>query len=267
MNRLCIAAFFLLLLGCCQETVNSADSTQSATRDTIPLYAQALLEAYPDCIVGFANDSLIFADGSRMVFDDGVERSWLEMYDYCDVEDMSRLIYCDSVTDFCDPGRIRCEMLFKKMYGSTSQEVSNSTATIVWCPNIIGKKFPMNKVNHVDEQLQKVSNELDRHPEWKDYLQCSGTFNWRVVVGTNRMSPHCYAIAIDIGISKSNYWRWDNSNASETDTIRYHNSMLKEIVDIFEKYGFIWGGFWYHYDTMHFEYRPDLIIYRNMVRG
>ena len=33
----------------------------------------------------------------------------------------------------------------------------------------------------------------------------------------------------------------------------------KEIVDVFEKYGFIWGGRWYHYDTMHFEYRPEFL--------
>jgi len=27
--------------------------------------------------------------------------------------------------------------------------------------------------------------------------------------------------------------------------------MPQEIVDIFERHGFIWGGKWYHYDTMH----------------
>jgi hypothetical protein len=32
-----------------------------------------------------------------------------------------------------------------------------------------------------------------------------------------------------------------------------------KIVDVFEKHGFIWGGKWYHYDTMHFEYRPELL--------
>ena len=32
------------------------------------------------------------------------------------------------------------------------------------------------------------------------------------------------------------------------------------IVEIFEQYGFIWGGKWYHYDTMHFEYRPELLV-------
>jgi hypothetical protein len=29
---------------------------------------------------------------------------------------------------------------------------------------------------------------------------------------------------------------------------------------VFEKHGFIWGGKWYHYDTMHFEYRPELLL-------
>ena len=32
-----------------------------------------------------------------------------------------------------------------------------------------------------------------------------------------------------------------------------------ESLKTFEKYGFIWGGKWYHFDTMHFEYRPELI--------
>ncbi len=33
----------------------------------------------------------------------------------------------------------------------------------------------------------------------------------------------------------------------------------KEIVEVFEKHGFIWGGKWSHYDLMHFEYRPELL--------
>jgi hypothetical protein len=32
-----------------------------------------------------------------------------------------------------------------------------------------------------------------------------------------------------------------------------------EIVAAFEEQGFIWGGKWYHYDTIHFEYRPELL--------
>jgi hypothetical protein len=39
----------------------------------------------------------------------------------------------------------------------------------------------------------------------------------------------------------------------------YRNRMPMEIVEIFEKHGFIWGGKWGHFDTMHFEYRPELL--------
>ena len=40
---------------------------------------------------------------------------------------------------------------------------------------------------------------------------------------------------------------------------RLRNRIPMEIVEVFEKHGFIWGGKWYHYDTMHFEYRPEII--------
>jgi hypothetical protein len=42
--------------------------------------------------------------------------------------------------------------------------------------------------------------------------------------------------------------------------IVYKNRIPLELVAIFEKHGFIWGGKWYHYDTMHFEYRPELLV-------
>ena len=75
---------------------------------------------------------------------------------------------------------------------------------------------------------------------------------------------HSYGIAIDININinttYSNYWLWSNPNCSETDKIQYTNRIPIEIVKVFEKHGFIWGGKWYHYDTMHFEYRPEFFI-------
>jgi hypothetical protein len=37
--------------------------------------------------------------------------------------------------------------------------------------------------------------------------------------------------------------------------------MPRPLIELFEKYGFIWGGNWLHIDTMHFEYRPELIEY------
>jgi hypothetical protein len=68
---------------------------------------------------------------------------------------------------------------------------------------------------------------------------------------------HAFAAAIDLNIDYSDYWLWHRPAADGS--IAYRNRMPQEIVDIFERHGFIWGGKWYHYDTMHFEYRPELL--------
>jgi hypothetical protein len=68
------------------------------------------------------------------------------------------------------------------------------------------------------------------------------------------MSMHGYGAAIDLNRTFSEYWLWQKSK----DPISYRNRMPHEIVDIFERHGFISGGKWYHYDTMHFEYWPEL---------
>ena len=58
----------------------------------------------------------------------------------------------------------------------------------------------------------------------------------------------------------SNYWQWDCKCTSEKVDLSHKNKIPQGIIDIFEKHGFIWGGKWYHYDTMHFEYRPELLF-------
>jgi hypothetical protein len=50
---------------------------------------------------------------------------------------------------------------------------------------------------------------------------------------------------------------WDGGGSDKA--LSYRNDTPAEIVKIFGKQGFIWGGRWFHYDTMHFEYRPELI--------
>ena len=67
---------------------------------------------------------------------------------------------------------------------------------------------------------------------------------------------HGYAAAIDLNLDYSDYWLW---NARSSVSIPYKNRFPQQIVEIFERHGFIWGGRWYHYDTMHFEYRPELL--------
>jgi len=77
---------------------------------------------------------------------------------------------------------------------------------------------------------------------------------------------HSFGIAIDIRFNneygKYIYWYWASSTEGRYWGIPLEKRYLisKKIVDVFEKYGFIWGGKWINFDSMHFEYRPELII-------
>ena len=118
-------------------------------------------------------------------------------------------------------------------------------------------------MNGAAYQLRKVAEELAMHPEWKQLMPSSGTFYWRKVRGAQRQSAHSYGIAIDLNTAYSNYWLWSNEGAGERDSLHYENRIPREIVEIFEKHGFIWGGHWYHFDTMHFEYRPEILKFHS----
>ena len=65
-----------------------------------------------------------------------------------------------------------------------------------------------------------------------------------------------YGFAIDIAAAPSHYCIRAKPGAGGH--IAYRNEIPWEIVRILEAHGFICGK-WYHYDTMHFEYRPELI--------
>lgn len=263
-------AILATCMTCCKnanaqiESETTADTLQVVAQqdtlvdDTIPFYAQKVITAYSECGIKYDNNQLLFPDGTAIICDDGREKGFIQKLDDCDIEDMFSMTYDRSATTpdyLSDCGRGRCELLFKKMYGNNEREARANLVNVNW----FGQQIPFTKVNGAAEQLEKVAAELANMPEMKKYLVGASTFYWRKVRGANRQSAHSYGIAIDINTSFSNYWLWSNPGKSETDRLRYENRIPLEIVEVFEKYGFIWGGRWYHYDTMHFEFRPELL--------
>ena len=59
-------------------------------------------------------------------------------------------------------------------------------------------------------------------------------------------------------VAVSDYWLWQKPGPDGL--LVPKNRMPMEVVEAFERHGFIWGGRWHHYDTMHFEYRPELLL-------
>jgi hypothetical protein len=159
-----------------------------------------------------------------------------------------------------DPGRFRNAAFFRKMYGDCSTgEVERRLAPLVWLPAAWGRAIRATPVNGVADQLKAVSAEIDALPDRlrRAAYPIAGVLACRSVSDTGQPSMHAYAAAIDLNIAYADYWLWHPH--PEGAPIPYRNRMPQQIVDIFERHGFIWGGKWYHYDTMHFEYRPELL--------
>lgn len=237
------------------------DSTCNSVRETgLEPGMQALLDAYPESIKEIRNGRLLMSDGTEIVYNDGRKKEYLDRLDDSDPEDMFFDVYDSSVTPpayLSDPGRSRSEQLFKHMYGKSAGEVERNLATVDW----FGSPVKFTSVNGAAKHLQDVAREIAGHPELRKWVDCSGTFYWRAVRGAKRQSAHSYGIAIDIAVKNADYWLWKNPGATETDKVAYANKIPRQLVDIFERHGFIWGGAWYHYDTMHFEYRPEILRY------
>jgi hypothetical protein len=135
--------------------------------------------------------------------------------------------------------------------------VTPHLVSLAWLPKSWGHSVSVTSLNGVDAQLRAVSAEVDALPDniKRAAYPIAGTYKCRAVADTGEPSPHGYGIAIDLNTAVSDYWYWRPHDGP----IVYHNRMPQEIVAIFEKHGFIWGGKWYHYDTMHFEFRPELL--------
>ncbi|MDU1903593.1 MAG: M15 family metallopeptidase [Dysgonomonas sp.] len=227
-----------------------------------PIGVQKLLKSYPDNVHSYDGKYLLLRDNVKLLYDETTEKTEDELLNNPSVSDMFKQPYVKGKhipSKGEDPGRIRSESLMKAMYGTTAKDVQNNLTTIVWCPKLVGEKIRISKINNIHIQLQKVSEELDRHLELKKYLENATTFNWRIIKGTNRLSTHSFGTAIDLNVKYSNYWQWDCRCTKEDVDLKYKNQIPQLIIDIFEQHGFIWGGKWYHYDTMHFEYRPELL--------
>lgn len=224
----------------------------------------ALLAAYPDMIKDIADNKVVMVSGQELMFDDGKEKDFLGRLDNSDIEDMFFDVYAlpDPEPAFqFDPGRSRSDALFKAMYGNSAAEVQKKLVPVEW----FGQKVTFTSVNGAADSLRAVARELAQYPELKPYLKSSGTFYWRQVRGAKRMSAHSYGIAFDIGVDKSDYWLWKSGSNDESKKVKYANRIPRQIVDIFQKHGFIWGGAWYHFDTMHFEFRPELLKYAELM--
>jgi hypothetical protein len=97
-------------------------------------------------------------------------------------------------------------------------------------------------------------------------------YSWRRIAETGSLSYHSYGVAVDF-LTRSYggrgvYWLWQKEFDPEWYMLPYDERHMPpdSFVEAFEKRGFIWGGKWFYYDTMHFEYRPEILALNGWLR-
>jgi hypothetical protein len=122
---------------------------------------------------------------------------------------------------------------------------------------------PLARVEARLTALRAKDPSLDAFLRGLDHLD---GYNWRDIAETQSRSNHAYGVAIDL-IPRSfggkiPYWLW----APQDNPGWYRLAWAarwephRAVVEAFEAEGFIWGGKWMLFDTIHFEYRPEILV-------
>ena len=139
---------------------------------------------------------------------------------------------------------------------------------------------PVNMHEALLETLGRVEERLLRkaegNPELAAYIdsivQIAG-YNWRNIASSSNRSLHAYGIALDFLPTSYNreqvYWLWARTSGLRWHSLPYEERFMPPpaFVRAFEQEGFIWGGKWLYFDTIHFEYRPEILIINGLLEN
>jgi D-alanyl-D-alanine carboxypeptidase len=224
-----------------------------------------LVNAYGEHIAETDGHTLVMKSGARIAIDDEQpQKSHADWLARPDIKDMFRYRY-DAATEAAappadhDPGRARTSAVFDAIYGDCrAGTAQRNLVDVPWLPRHGGGGIKVTAINGVAARLAAISAELERLPadRIKFLVPAAGGFNCRSIAGSTQKSPHGWGIAVDIAIANAHYWQWSKP---ENGRRVWRNAIPMEIVRVFESHGFIWGGRWDHFDTMHFEFRPELL--------
>lgn len=226
-----------------------------------------LMLAYPEYINTIEKNEnnnifILMKDGRKILYDDGKSKLPEDKFVNPDLQDVLEEQYpLESINkvmdDNRDPGRVRHYGLLGSVYGDSRESIERN---LIYIDTYYGS-IMFNKSNDAAINLKKALDEVGNLSKTTSDINnfvtpLSGTYNYRVIQDTGLLSPHSYGIAIDLNRNDSDYWKWVSKEKGDMRIASYP----KELVKIFEKYGFVWGGKWSHFDILHFEYKPEVVL-------
>ena len=243
------------------EILNKPDYKTSMKQDLL-----ILMIAYPEYITDILceNDNIyiVMKSGKKFIYDDKKNKTPEEKLNNPDLQDMMEEMYPLTKSneimpkDF-NPGRIRHYGLLNEVYGNSQSAIEKNLCTLKYGYT----NYQFNSKNGANIALENTMKELVPLSKEDNKIAAilypaSGTYNYRLISGTGRLSPHAYGITIDLKSDKRDYWKWSPVEKGKSRLLEYPD----ELVSAFENHNFVWGGKWGYFDILHFEYRPEIIL-------
>ena len=240
---------------------------------------RAFAEAYRPLIdsVTYRDDDVVFTLGGRRIhFQDGrmLEEGRLERRAECDP-----IFYRYSLVPLTEPPPAPerfptyCRDAMESLWGRTEGEIRKHARSARFLDHrVFVNDLLLGPLAAIEGDLVAAAVDDPSVAEWIEELSITYSFSVRDIAGAQSLSYHGFGMAIDMVPTSYEglhvYWRWSRVFDREG----WHRIPMEQrwspppvVVEIFERHGFVWGGKWAHFDSIHFEYRPEILLYNRLI--
>jgi hypothetical protein len=242
---------------------------------------RAFREAYAqfiDSVSVQSGDVVFFMRGRAIHFADGrlLDASRPDRRENCDP-----VFYRYSPDPLTEPPVVpdefplACRDVLETLWGNDETEIRRQTRGV----RFLNRRMIVNQIllaplAAVERDLLQLAARSAPVAEWIASIEIAYSFIVRDIAASDAPSYHGWGMAFDLVPTsyegRAVYWRWSRALDREgwqSIPMEGRWSPPHAAIEVFERHGFVWGGKWAYFDMIHFEYRPEIIIYNSLVQG
>jgi len=238
----------------------------------------AFLQAYRPLIdsVTYTDDDVTFIMGGRPIhFRDG-RMLGEERLD--EVEEFDPIFYRYSLDPLVAPPPLTNLPTYstdylEALFGRAEDQVRRNCRSLSFLDhNLFVNDIILEPLRGVEREIQDAARRDPEVAQWLAELNVAYSFLFRDIAKSRTRSLHGFGLALDL-VPRSYggrqvYWQWSRVQDREgwyRIPLSQRWSPPQEVIEAFEHHGFVWGGKWSRFDTVHFEYRPEILLYNQAI--